>query len=148
MRERQKEFLRVSRRNVVGGIGVSLLSLPLTGCIGGSSAEYPGGTVIVESRADATSEMWFKPADDSEEPEVVTVEMGETEVVEEYVSAPEGEPVTLVGRMGQYGYEDDNQQVELYPGGGEGTPPQVARMTITDSVAGVWEWRTEPGTAP
>lgn len=137
----------LSRRGVIGGIGVSILSLPFTGCLGGgATAEHPGGSVVVESRADATSEAWFKPAGDSKEPEVVTVDAGETEVVEGYVSAPEGESVALVGRMGRYGRESDNEQVEIYPSGSNGTPPQVARMTITDSVSGEWEWSTEPGT--
>ena len=139
----------LSRREVIGGIGVGLFSFSLTGCLGGGgSADYTGGSVIVENRADATSEAWFKPADDSKQPEVVTVEPGETKVVEGYVSAPEGEAVMVVARMGEYGRESDNKEVEIYPRGSGSNPPQVARMIITDSVAGDWEWSTESGAMP
>ena len=139
----------VSRREVVCGIGLGVISFPFTGCLGGgSSPGHPGGSVIVENEADANSEAWFKPADDSKQPEVMTVAPGEQRVAERYVSAPEGEAVTLVGRLGEFGTEADNKRVEIYPSGGGGTQPQVARMVITNSVAGEWEWSTEPGAMP
>lgn len=139
---------RFSRREVIG-VGLGVFSLSLTGCLGsGGSAGYPGGSVVVENQADANSGAWFKPADDSKQPEVMTVAPGEAKVVEKYVTSPEGEAVTLVGRLSEFGTEADNKRIEIYPSGGGGTPPQVARMTITNSVAGEWEWSTEPGTMP
>jgi outer membrane protein assembly factor BamB len=138
-----------SRREVVGGIGLAILPVPLTGCLGGTgSPEHPGGTVVVENQADANSGAWFKPADDSKQPESMTVAPGESKSVEEYVTAPEGEAVSLVGRLGEFGTEAANKTVEIYPRGSSGTPPQVARMTITNAVAGEWEWSTEPGAVP
>lgn len=138
------------RRKYITALGGSLALVSLSGCAGilptssDDDPEHPGGTLVVENTADSALGVTVSIVQRDDSPQVETdVPAGETVTEREFISAPEGEVVTLSAVIGDDG---DPTTFDFLPGGGEDAPPEVAQLSIENSVEESATWTARPGT--
>jgi|AntDeeMetagen192_2_1112575.scaffolds.fasta_scaffold01739_6 hypothetical protein len=106
--------------------------------------EYPGGTLIVENTGDnpvrVSVNTKLEQYDSSLDTEVGG---GETVVRREFVTADEGDIVTLETQLGETG---DLIRFQFLPAGGEkDSPPEVAQLTFENAVEASATWTATSG---
>lgn len=141
----------IDRRRYLATLGSCLGIASLSGCAGilptGGDAgpDHPGGTVVVENAGDASIAVSVWVVEDGVDAAIdATVSGGETLVRREFVTADEGEVVTLAARLGDGG---NPTTFRFLPAGSEdGTPPEVARLTVENAVEASARWTATRGT--
>lgn len=138
------------RRQYLAVCSGSLGMVSLSGCTGllstgnGDTPEYPGGTLVIENTGDndldvsvSVVEAEFSAALDK------TVPTGKTVIERDFVTASEGDIVTLGAQIGDDG---DPTTFEFLPASGaDDAPPEVARLTIQNTVEESASWTATEG---
>jgi hypothetical protein len=138
------------RRGVLAGLGGVLGVVPVAGGTGVDAPNstdtpgYPGGTLVVDNAGSSALQVSVTtPAENRSASLDTTVEPGATTVRHAFVTAADGEVVTLAAQIGGDG---DPTTFEFLPAGGEdGTPPEVARLTIQNAVEASAAWAATTG---
>ena len=138
-----------NRRQVLAAVGSTVSIASVSGCLGVFSTSetdprYPGGTVVIENNGEQSLAVSVTVVEDAYDATIETsVSGGETHVRREFVDADAGEIVTLSARLGDSG---DPTTFELLPAGGENhARPEVARLTIQNTVEASAHWTAERG---
>lgn len=142
----------MNRRQFLASLGGSLVPFSLTGCAGvfptgdDETGEYPGGSLLIENTGDSQLEVSISVVEERFTASLDTsVPAGETVVERSFVTASAGEVVTLAAQIGS---EGDPTTFEFLPAGGEDTtPPEVARLSITNAVEDSTTWTATQGTS-
>lgn len=108
------------------------------------SPTYPGGTLVVENTSESGLQVAVTIVEDEWSSTLETTVPGEDTVVrEEFVTANQGDVVTLAAVIGGDG---EPSTFEFLPAGGEGdAPPEVAHLTIQNAVEASATWTATPG---
>jgi hypothetical protein len=129
----------VHRRQFLAGLGTGSL-LAAAGCSG--DPDRPGGTLVVENRYDRAVSVTVTATGRSARFER-SVDAGGTAVDPAFVAADPGEVVTLAARIGDEATPAP-ATFEFLPGGGDGTPPELARLTVQNPVEAAATWTASP----
>lgn len=138
----------MQRRRYLRAIGGCLGVVSVSGCTGvlpdgNQDSEYPGGTLVLNNTGNnavpVSVETKLEQYDGSLDTEVAA---GTTVVRREFVTANQGEIVTLVAQLGSTG---DEIQFQFLPAGGEASPPQVAQLTFENEVEASATWTATSG---
>lgn len=131
---------------VAGWFGLSTLAGCLNALpgVGDNSPEYPGGSLVIENTAEASFQVAVEVVEEEWPASLRTsVSGGETLVRREFVTASEGDVVTLAAILGG---EGEQTTFEFLPAGGEAdAPPEVAHLTVQNDVEGSARWIATPG---
>ncbi|WP_302081038.1 hypothetical protein [Salinibaculum rarum] len=131
-------------RATVGCFG----AVSLSGCSGilpggNQNPEYPGGTLVVENTGDSPARVSVNTKLDQYDASLDTeVAGGETVVRREFVTADEGDIVTLKAQIGKTG---ELLRFQFLPAGGEDSPPEVAQLTFENAVEASATWTATSG---
>lgn len=141
----------MDRRRYLYALGGCLGAASLSGCTGivdeDPNPAYPGGTIVLENTGNnsvpvsvATKLGQYTASLDT------SVAGGETVVRREFVTAEQGDIVTLIAQLGQTG---DEIRFQFLPaGGGDDAPPEVARLTFENAVEAGATWTATSGRDP
>jgi hypothetical protein len=138
----------MQRRRYLRAIGGCLGAVSVSGCTGilpgdNQDPEYPGGTLVLENTGNnavtVSVETKLEQYDASLDTEVAA---GTTVVRREFVTATQGEIVTLVAQLGSTG---DEIRFQFLPAGGEDSPPEVAQLTFENAVEASATWTATSG---
>jgi hypothetical protein len=138
----------MERRRYLCAIGGCLGAPSVSGCIGslpGSNQEpeYPGGTLVVENTGNNAVPVSVETKLDQYDASLDTEVAAETTVVRrEFVTANQGEIITLVAQLGSTG---DEIRFQFLPAGGEDAPPEVAQLTFENAVEASATWTATSG---
>lgn len=138
------------RRRFFTRIVGSITLLSISGCAGllptedGNSPDYPGGTLVVENAGESALDISVGVVEEQYSASLdTTVSAGDTDVRREFVTASEGDVVTLSAVLGGDG---DPTTFEFLPAGGDGdAPPEVAALTIQNAVEESASWTALQG---
>jgi hypothetical protein len=139
----------MQRRRLLRGVGGCLAALSLAGCAGALTGgyqdpEYPGGTLVVDNSGDGSVRVSVSTKLDQYTASLdTTVPGGETIVRREFVTAEQGDIVTLKALLGETG---ETLSFQFLPGGSEDHPPGVARLTFENAVEASANWTAIDGT--
>ncbi|WP_228840998.1 hypothetical protein [Halorubrum sp. AJ67] len=138
------------RRQCLRAAGACSGILALAGCVetlpgGNAPPDYPGGTLVVENAGDSPVRVSVDTKLEQFDAQLdVEVAGGETVVRREFVTAETGDIVTLEALLGETG---ERIRFQFLPaGGGEDTPPEVARLTFESGVEASATWTATAGT--
>ena len=138
----------MQRRQFLGGIGGCFAAVSLAGCAGvlpggEQDPKYPGGTLVLENKGDnsvlVSVRAKLEQYDASLEADIAG---GETVVREEFVSAEQGDIVTLEAVLGETG---DSISFQFLPEGSDENPPEVAVLTVENAVEASANWSATAG---
>lgn len=138
----------LNRRRFLTTSGCYLGISSLSGCAGllsnGSDGlDYPSGTVIVENTDDTSLAVSITVVEDEYDAEINgTVSGGETLVRREFVTADDGDVVTLAAKLGDSG---DATRFQFLPAGKDDAPSEVARLTVKNAVEASATWTATKG---
>ena len=138
----------MERRRFLGGIGGCLAAVSLAGCAGvlpggEHEPEYPGGTLVVENTGDNSILVSVRTKLEQYDASLEShVSGGETVVREEFVSAEQGDIVTLEAVLGETG---DPFSFQFLPEGSDENPPEVAELTVENAVEASANWSATGG---
>ena len=125
--------------------------MQLAGCLdalptgAGDSPTFPGGTLVVENTAESGLQVAVTVVEDEWSSTLETTVPGEDTVVrEEFVTANQGDVVTLAAVIGGDG--EPTTFAYLPAGGASDAPPEVAHLTIQNAVEASATWTATPGT--
>lgn len=133
----------MQRRQYLRTIGGCLGAVSVCGCTGilpGSNPEpeYPGGTLVVKNIGNNAVPVSVETKLDQYDALFNTEVAAETTVVRrEFVTANQGEIITLVAQLGSTG---DEIRFQFLPAGGEDTPSEVAQLTFENAVEASATW--------
>jgi len=139
----------MQRRQLLRGAGGCLAAVSLAGCAGALSSgdrdpEYPGGTLLVTNTGDDAVPVSVRTKLDTYDASLDTaVPGGETVVRREFVSARQGDIVTLEALLGETG---ERLRFQFLPEGSDDNPPQVAELTFENAVEASASWAATGGT--
>jgi hypothetical protein len=139
----------MQRRGYLRAVGGCIGAMSVSGCAeslpgGNQDPEYPGGTLVVENTGDAPVRVSVNTKLERYDATVDTdVSGGESLVRREFVTANQGDIVTLAAQLGETG---DRIRFQFLPAGGEGSPPEVARLTFENAVEASATWTATSGT--
>jgi len=140
----------VQRRRYLRATAGCLGAVSLAGCAGilptgDQGPEYPGGTLLVENTGDSSVPVSVQTKLDQYDASLHTeVAAGETTVRRAFVTAEQGDIVTLEARLGETG---DRMRFQFLPAGGDDSPPEVARLTFENAVEASATWTATSGTS-
>lgn len=138
----------MDRRQYLYALGGCLGAASLSGCTGivgeDSNPAYPGGTIVVENTGNSSVPVSVATKLDQYTASLdISVAGGETVVRREFVTAEQGDIVTLIAQLGQTG---DEIRFQFLPaGGGDDAPPEVARLTFENAVEAGATWTATSG---
>jgi hypothetical protein len=139
------------RRSYLATVGTALGVASLSGCTGvlpsgdGGDSEptYPGGTLVVQNTGNSPVAVSVVAVSGTHDASLETTVSGGGEAVRrEFVSATEGDAVTLGARLGEDG---ERTTFEFLPGGGVEAPPEVAHLRFESDVEAEATWTAVPG---
>ena len=139
----------MQRRQLLRGVGGCLAALSLAGCAGALSGgdqnpEYPGGTLVVKNTGDNSIRVSVSTKLDQYNASFDTaVAGGETIVRREFVTAEQGDIVTLEALLGETG---ESLSFQFLPEGSDDNPPEVAELTFENAVEASASWTATGGT--
>jgi hypothetical protein len=140
--------LGMQRRRYLRAIGGCLGAVSVSGCTGilpgdNQDPEYPGGTLVLENTGNNAVPVSVETKLDQYDASLDTeVAAGTTVVRREFVTADQGEIVTLVAQLGSTG---DAIRFQFLPAGGETSPREVARLTFENAVEASATWTATGG---
>lgn len=138
----------MQRRRYLRAIGGGLGTVSVSGCTeilpgGNQEPEYPGGTLLLENTGNNAVSVSVETKLDQYDASLDTeVAAGTTVVRREFVTANQGEIVTLVAQLGSTGEEI---RFQFLPAGGEDSPPEVAQLTFENAVEANATWTSTEG---
>ncbi|WP_141212002.1 MULTISPECIES: hypothetical protein [unclassified Halorubrum] len=138
----------MERRQYLQAIGGCFGVVSISGCteiLPGSNqeSEYPGGTFLVENTGNNAVPVSVETKLDQYDASLdIEVAAGTTVARPEFVTANQGEIVTLVAQFGSTG---DAIRFQFLPAGGEDTPPEVAQLTVENAVEASATWTATSG---
>lgn len=139
----------MQKRRLLRGIGGCLAAVSLAGCAsalsgGNQEPEYTGGTLVVKNTGDNSVRVAVSAKLDQYDASLNTaVAGGETIVREEFVTAQQGDIVTLEAVLGETG---DPISFQFLPEGSDENPPEVAELTFESAVEAGASWIATAGT--
>lgn len=137
------------RRRVLRGVGGCLTAVSLAGCAGvlpggDQDPEYTGGTLVVKNTGDNSVQVSVSTKLDQYDASLDTaVAGGETIVRREFVTAEQGDIVTLKALLGETG---EPLRFQFLPEGSDDNPPEVAELTFENAVEASASWTATGGT--
>jgi hypothetical protein len=137
----RREYIRATI-SCIGVVSVAGCSGILPG--GDQNPAYPGGTLVVENTGDNPVHISVNTKLEQYDASLDTeVDGGETIVRREFVTADNGDIVTLEARLGETG---DPLRFQFLPAGGdEDAPPEVAQLTFENAVEASATWTATRG---
>lgn len=138
------------RRQYLSAIGGCLGAASLSGCTGrlvgdDPTPTYPGGTLVLENTGTNAVPVSVATKQDQYTASLDTsVAGGETVVRREFVTAEQGDIITLIAQLGQTG---EGIRFQFLPAGGsDDSSPEVARLTFENPVEASATWTATGGT--
>lgn len=138
----------MQRRRYLRAIGGGLGAVAVSGCTellpgANQEPEYPGGTLVLENTGNNAVPVSVETKLDQYDASLDTeVAAGTTVVRREFVTANQGDIVTLVAQLGSTGGEI---RFQFLPAGGEDSPPEVAQLTFENAVEASATWTATGG---
>lgn len=140
----------MQRRRYLRATGGCFGVVALYGCAeilstGDQDPDYPGRSLGVENAGDTPVRVAVNTKLDQYAASLdANVAGGEVIVRREFVTAEQGEIVTLVAQLGETG---DRLRFQFLPaGGGDESPPEVAHLTVENAVEASATWAATSGT--
>lgn len=137
------------RRRLLRGIGGGLAAVSLAGCAsvlssGEQEPEYPGGTLVVKNTGDNSVRVSVSTKLNQYDTSLDTaVAGGKTIVRQEFVTAEQGDIITLEAVLGETG---EPISFQFFPEGSDENPPEVAELTFENAVEASASWTATGGT--
>jgi len=139
----------MQRRQLLRGVGGCLAVVSLGGCTGAfpsgdQNPDYPGGTLVVKNTGDNSVPVSVRTKLDKYDGSLDTaVAGGEMIVRREFVSARQGDIITLKALLGETG---ERLSFQFLPEGSDAYPPEVAELTFENAVEASASWTATGGT--
>lgn len=137
------------RRRYLRALGGCFGAMSLAGCAGvlpGSNQgpEYPGGTLVVENTGSRSVTVSVTTKLEQYNASLnIAVPGGETVVRREFVTATQGDIVTLEVQLGETG---ERLRFQFLPAGSkDNSPPEVAQLSFENDVEASASWTATSG---